>query len=78
MLDLQALKKKMEIVKTDISVQEGQRIAAVNDLKTNYGIDNLDKAYDKLDELQAQIDSTKTKREELAITVETQLKQYGY
>lgn len=74
----QEIRDRMSKIKSDISRKEGERSAVLGDLKKEFDIDNLDKAYDLFDSLKAESESKQKEKSELTTEVEQKLAQYGY
>lgn len=74
----QEIRDRMSKIKSDISRKEGERSAVLGDLKKEFDIDNLDKAYDLFDSLKAESESKQEEKAKLTTEVEQKLAQYGY
>lgn len=77
-MDLQTLRKKMELIKSDFSKKEGEKTAVMTDLQNEFAITTLDEAYDKYDLLKEEKKSKQEEKDRLIISIEERLKAYGY
>jgi len=77
-LNLNTLRDKMNKIKSDVSRKEGERTAILNDLKKEFNIEDLDKAYDLFDSLKEESKSKEAEKTQLMKEIEEQLTAYGY
>lgn len=59
------LKQKIESLKRDIAIKEGEANSTLERIKKDFGVESLDEAYALLKKLGEDIEAKKEKREEL-------------
>lgn len=77
-LTLDQFKNKLETIKRDKAIKEGELAAVMGDLLKQFGVKNLDAAYKKLDVLQNQREIKQEQFEDVQKQILEKLKQYGY
>lgn len=75
-MTLQEIRNKMNQIKSNISRKEGERSVVLGDLKKEFGIENIDAAFDLFDSLKEQSESKRAEREALIKEIEQKLAQY--
>jgi len=73
---LSDLKRKIERVKSDIAAKEGEKKAIFSQLKREFGVEDLDDAYGKLDKLTKEIESKEERKEKLLQEAREALARY--
>jgi len=73
---LTELKKKIEDLKRDVAVKEGERNSILERIKKDFSVKTLDEAYDKLEGLGMDIEAKQERREELLKIAQEKLAGY--
>jgi inorganic pyrophosphatase/exopolyphosphatase len=70
------LKETIEKIKRGVAVKEGERNSLLEQIKKDFGVKNLNEAYEKLKVLGTDIEIKKERREELLKEAQEKLKSY--
>jgi hypothetical protein len=73
---LKELKEKIERLKKEKALKEGERNAIFAQIQKEFGVKTIDEAYEKLQELSEGIEVKKERREELLKTAQERLAEY--
>lgn len=70
------LKQKLERLKRDVAMKEGERNSILERIKKDFNVKDLDAAYAMLEELGKDIEEKKTRREDLLKIAQEKLDAY--
>ena len=73
---LKELKDKLERLKKEKAQKEGERNAVFAQIQKEFGVKTIDEAYKKLEEMSADIEVKKEKKEELLKIAQEKLEGY--
>lgn len=77
-MDLATVKERMGKLSADISKAEGAKAAVEADIKKEFGVENIDQAYDQYDDLKDKVEKNKAEKEKLISATDKKLTEYGY
>jgi len=70
------LKQEIEKLKRDSAIKEGERNSILETLKKEFGVESIEEAKEKLDELGKDIEAKRTRREDLLTIAKEKLAEY--